>query len=399
MKKNYTVISILLAVVACFIIIYTFGISGKNGVLSSRGKKTVLYEKARVLNVQAEKLNNDPVVKGLQLGSQQIEIEIMTGTYANQKFKVNNALSRVYNVKAKKDMEVIASIYLTDGKLTDVSLYSYKREGVIIALVAIFFLVILAVGRMQGLKSIISLVFTAIMVIFFMIPIMFRGVSPITAAILTASITTIVTHLLITGINKKSFSAMAGTIFGVIIAGFISYISGNLAHLSGVTMDNAENLIYVAENSKFQIQGLMFAAILIASLGAVMDVGMSIASSIYEMKSLNPSLNKKQLFNSGMNVGKDIIGTMSNTLILAFVGSSLPVIILIMASSMPYRQIMNLDMICTELIQSLSGSIGIVLTVPLTAIISVFLMENNLFKKQLSNNTNKTKGKKSKSRN
>lgn len=397
MKKKYTLISISLTILACILVVYIFGIIGKNGVVTSRGNKTVLYEKAKVLSVQAEKLNNDPVVKGLKLGSQQIEIKVLTGKYANQTFKVNNGMSRVYNVKAQKDMEVIASIYLTDGKISDVSLYSYRRDGVIIGLLVLFFLAILAVGRMQGLKSIISLVFTTIMVIFFMIPIMFKGVSPIGAAILTATVTTIVTHLLITGVNKKSFSAMLGTIAGVIIAGVISYVAGNLAHLSGVTMDNAENLIYVAENSKFQIQGLMFSAILIASLGAVMDVGMSIASSIYEMKAVNPSLNKKQLFESGMNVGRDIIGTMSNTLILAFVGSSLTVIILIMASSMPYRQIMNLDMICIELIQSLSGSIGIVLTVPITALISVFLMESNLFKKQVIN-SNTTKGKKSKNK-
>lgn len=397
MRKKYTLISIFLTIIACILIVYIFGVIGKNGVITSRGNKTVLYEKAKVLSVQAEKLNNDPVVKGLKLGSQQLEIEILTGKYANQTFKVNNGMSRVYNVKAQKDMEVIASIYLTDGKISDVSLYSYRRDGVIIGLLVLFFLAILAVGRMQGLKSIISLAFTTIMVIFFMIPIMFKGVNPIEAAILTATVTTIVTHLLITGVNKKSFSAMLGTIAGVIIAGVISYAAGNLAHLSGVTMDNAENLIYIAENSKFQIQGLMFAAILIASLGAVMDVGMSIASSIYEMKAVNPSLNKKQLFESGMNVGRDIIGTMSNTLILAFVGSSLTVIILIMASSMPYRQIMNLDMICIELIQSLSGSIGIVLTVPITALISVFLMESNLFKKQVINN-NSTKGKKNKNK-
>lgn len=385
MRNKYTISSITLTILACILIVYIFGITSKNGVLTSRGKKTVLYENAKVISVQNEKLSDDPVVKGLKLGTQQIEIKVLTGKYANQKFKVNNGISRIYNVNAKKDMEVIASIYLNNGEISDVSLYSYKRDGVIIALVALFFLTILIIGRMQGLKSIISLVFTTIMVIFFMIPIMFKGVNPIFAAILTAAITTIVTHLLITGVNKKSFSAMLGTIAGVTVAGAISYVAGNLAHLSGVTMDNAENLIYVAENSKFQIQGLMFAAILIASLGAVMDVGMSIASSIYEMKAVNPSLNKKQLFESGMNVGKDIIGTMSNTLILAFVGSSLSVIILIMASSMPYRQIMNLDMICIELIQGLSGSIGIVLTVPITALISVFLMESHLFNKQINN--------------
>ncbi|MCM0646948.1 YibE/F family protein [Clostridium swellfunianum] len=389
MNKKYTVISILLAIAACILIVYFSGMVGKPSVLTSRGKRTVLYERAKVINIKAEKLNDDTVVEGMKLGNQDIDIEILTGKYAKQRFAVKNGLSRLYNVKVEKNMEVIASLYLNDGTLSDISLYSYKRDKVIYVLIAIFFLVILAIGKLKGLKSIVSLIFTGVMVLFFMVPMMFRGLSPITAAIITAIATTVVTHLLITGWSKKSASAMLGTISGVIVAGVISYLAGQAAHLSGVTMDNAENLIYVAENSKFSINGLMFAAILIASLGAVMDVGMSIASSIYEMHSVNPKLDKKQLFNSGMNVGQDIIGTMSNTLILAFAGSSLPLIILIMASSMPYLQIMNMDLICTELIQSLAGSIGIVLTVPITAFISVAFIESKYLK---FNNNKKLRG-------
>lgn len=395
MKHKYTIISISLTLLVCAVIVYTFGVGGKTGILTSRGNRTVLYEKAKVINVKSEALNADTTVKGLQLGSQDIEIQILSGQYAGQRFAVKNGLSRLYNVNTKNGMEVIASIYMMNNKITDISLFSYKRDIVIYVLIAIFFLVILIVGKMKGLKSIISLVFTGVMVVFFMIPIMFKGINPILAAILTAIITTVVTHLLITGWSRKSLSAMLGTIIGVIIAGGISYLAGEAAHLSGLTMENAENLIYVADNSKFNIKGLMFAAILIASLGAVMDVGMSIASSIFEIHSVDSSLTKRQLFNSGMNVGKDIIGTMSNTLILAFAGSSISVIILIMASSMPYRQIMNMDLICTELIQSLSGSIGIVLTVPITALISVLVIE---YKTSIKKNNIKMKNTKLRSK-
>lgn len=381
MEKKYTIFTISLTLIACILVVYFSGVIGQPSILTGNSKNKISYEKARVINIKSEKLNEDPTVKGLMLGSQEIEVEILSGKYSGQKYSIKNALSRVYNVNAKKDMEVIVGIYLTDNTVSDVSIYSYRRDTVIYFLGLLFFLVILIIGKLKGLKTIVSLIFTVVMIVFFMLPLMFKGVNPIISAMLTASAIIVVTHLLITGWNKKSFSAMIGTILGVIAAGLISYTAGNIAHLSGLTMDNAENLIYVAENSKFSVRGLMFAGILVASLGAVMDVGMSIASSIYEINAINPNLGKKQLFNSGMNVGKDIIGTMANTLILAFTGSSLTIMILIMATGMPYRQMMNYDLICTELIQSLSGSIGIVLTVPLTALISVMLVEYKRMKK------------------
>jgi uncharacterized membrane protein len=378
-EKKYTIITITLTVLASILLTYFFGFANRPTVLTDRGKRTILYEKAKVLDIKEEQLSDDPSISGIKLGYQEIEIEILTGQYKNQKFKIRNSMSRLYNVYTQDDMKVIAGIFLNNNKVSDVSIYAYKRDNVIYILMLIFFLAILLVGKIKGFKSIVSLIFTGVTVIFFMIPLIFKGLSPITAAILTAIITTVMTHLIITGYNRKSFSAMLGTIFGSIIAGIICYIAGNLAHLSGLTMENAENLILISENSKFNVRGLMFAAILIASLGAVMDVGMSIASSIYEIHSVNPKLSKKQLFTSGMNVGKDIIGTMSNTLILAFAGSALPMIIMIMASSMPFTQIINMDIIATELIQSLSGSIGIVLTVPITALISVTFLESGLF--------------------
>lgn len=377
MKNKYFIVSIGATLIACILIVCFSKFLYKPGVLASKGSSKVIYEKAKVLKVNDEKLTQDSVAKSLEIGYQDIDIEILTGKYANKKFSIKNYMSRVYNVNSKEGMDVIAAIYITDDTISDVTLYSYKRDGVIYFLAAIFFIAMILIGKMKGLTSIIALMFTGVLIIFFMIPIMFRGVSPIIASILTASIIVIVSHLLITGINRKSFSAMIGTITGVIISGLISYLAGKAAHISGMTMDNIENLITLAENSSFKLDGLMFAAILIASLGAVMDVGMSIASSIFEIHSLNPELDAKKLFSSSMNVGKDIIGTMSNTLILAFIGGSISVIILIMASSMQFRQIINLDLLAMEIIQGLSGSIGIVLTVPITALISIALIKRN----------------------
>ena len=124
----------------------------------------------------------------------------------------------------------------------------------------------------------------------------------------------------------------------------------------------------------------MFAGIIISSLGAVMDVGMSIASVVFEIHKKAPGLSKIELFKSGMNVGKDIMGTMANTLILAFTGASLSIMILLMAYNMPYFRAINLNVVSTEIIQGLSGSIGLVLTVPITSIVSTLFIEDGMRK-------------------
>lgn len=227
-------------------------------------------------------------------------------------------------------MKVISGIYSDNGKVTDVAIYSHKRNFVIYTLFVIFCIVLVLVGKIKGFKSLIGLIFTGISLIYLMLPLIYRGMSPIFAAIITGILTTSAMMILI-GDSKKKNSATLGAILGVIVAGLIAYTAGRLAHLSGLTMQDAEDILYIAEKTSMKVEGLMFAAILIASLGAIMDMAMSIISAIFEVHTANPELGRRQLFNSGMNVGRDVIGTMSNTLILAFVGSSLTLLIRIAA--------------------------------------------------------------------
>ena len=138
-------------------------------------------------------------------------------------------------------------------------------------------------------------------------------------------------------------------------------------------MNDTESLIYIAEGTSLKVKGIMFAGILIASLGAVMDVAMSISSSLFEIYEVNKNIKQIDLFKSSMNIGKDIIGTMTNTLILAFAGGSITTLILIFAANMPYNKFINLEVLAIEIIQGLAGSIGIVLSVPITAIVGSYL--------------------------
>lgn len=372
-KNKKDILSILIVLAGCILIIFSSRFIYDNKFIKDRLNKGLNYYEVKIVQVSKEMLQEDPYLHDVELGYQDVKIEFVDGPYKGKQFNIRNNISRVYNIKVKKDMKVVAGVYVKDGQISDISIYSYKRDKVLYILTFIFFLVIILVGKLKGLKAIVSLVFTCISVVYLMIPMMFRGVQPIIAAVIIAIITTTVTMLLVSGRSKKTIAAIVGTIFGVTVAGVIAFVAGKLAHLSGITMDNAENIMYVAENSSLKVNGIMFAAILVAALGAVMDVAMSISSSVFEIYEVNSKLSKKQLFNSGMNIGKDIIGTMSNTLILAFAGSSLNILILLASANMPYIQLINLDLLGTEIIQGLSGSIGIILTVPITAFLSTYL--------------------------
>lgn len=369
MKKNFSKIIILI-----LIILSTITIFASN--LLNRNLSPYQFEKAIVEDINEENLEEDSVVEDLYLGYQQIKIRITTGKYKGETFNIRNPMSRLYNVYTSIGEKVVVSIHEENNVVQSISLYNYQKEKVVYTLIISFFILLVLLSGWKGLYAVISLVFTGIMIVFFMIPMVFRGYEPIPITIITVGITTIVTLLLINGPNPKTLSAILGTIIGVILAGTISYVSSNIAHISGLTSNEAEGLIYIAEHQNIKIKGLTFSAILIASLGAIMDVAMSIASSIFELNRTYPKNTQNELFKSGMNIGKDIMGTMSNTLILAFVGSSLNMILFIVAYGMPYRQIVNLDFLIAEVIQGTSGSIGIILTVPITAFIA-----SNLAKK------------------
>ena len=367
-----SIVSIIGVIVFSLILIVSSKSIFKGGFLSDKYNKGLEYYKGVVTDIVYEDLESDEFLEDVEVGFQTIAVEITDGSLKGQEFEIGNPVSRLYNIKVEEGTKVIVGVYDRSGE-TVATLFSYDRSNTIYLLAIIFSIIVIIIGGIKGVKSLLSLIFTLICCIFLMLPLLLRGVSPIIAGILMAVLSITVTLLLVSGINKKTLTAILGTVSGVVIAGITAYIFGDLSNLSGITMDDAESLMYIAEDTGLKIKGLMFTGILVASLGAVMDVAMSISSSIFEMNSINSKITFKDLFKSSMNIGKDIIGTMTNTLILAFAGGSLSVLILIYSSSMPYNKLINLDILGTEIVQGLAGSIGIILAVPITALIGCYL--------------------------
>jgi uncharacterized membrane protein len=200
-----------------------------------------------------------------------------------------------------------------------------------------------------------------------------RGYNPVALTVLVAAVATMITIFIVAGFSYKSFAAILGTIGGLGVAGLAAMLAGKAAHLTGFGSEEAAMLLYIPQNVSLDIQGLLFAGIIIGALGAVMDVSMSVASAVEEVKKANPALGAADLFRSGLNVGRDVMGTMSNTLILAYTGSSVPLLLIFMAYRESLLKMINLDMIASEIVRALSGSLGMVLVVPLTAFIAGLL--------------------------
>ena len=260
------------------------------------------------------------------------------------------------------------------GDNSIVTVYSQDRTGAIYLFAAFFALVVCLIGGKKGVKAIASLVFTFVCIYYLMFPLIYQGASPILITIVIAFLSTLVTLGLLGGMTAKTASAIIGTTAGVVIAAVAALLFGKAAGITGYNVSDIETLNYVAQNSQIRIGQLLFSGIIIASLGATMDVGMSIASTIQEIHERNPLLGTKELFLSGIRVGRDMMGTMTNTLIFAYVGGSLSTLVINYAYDLSYRQLMNSYIIGTEIMQGLSGSLGVVLTVPVTAVIASVLV-------------------------
>ena len=309
------------------------------------------------------------------MGSQVLEVELLGGEHTGTRLTGTNYMSAYINIDAREGTRVILRLdYEEDGTPYIVSFVNYDRGLVLGGLVLVFAALLIIIGGKKGLMALLGLVFTLVCLWFLLIPLIMRGVPPIPAAIAIAALTATVSLLLLTGFTRKTLCAALGCVGGVAAAGLFAAVTGTLTPLGGFNMSEAEELVIRAADHGMTISGLL-AGILISSLGAVMDVAMSIASSCNELYELNPKLTAGQLFRSGMNIGRDAMGTMANTLILAFAGSALNMLILFRAYDYPLLQVLNSDLMAIEILQGVAGSIGIILTVPLVAALSANILK------------------------
>lgn len=365
---------ILLLGIGFFVFLYFFNQIDRVQLVN---KQNTGFEKAVVEEIAQDNINKD----GARGDKQKVKVRILSGEYKGKLVDATSFSGYLYGADCKENMKVIVSLSISGDDYV-ASVYSYDRSKIVYGFVGLFLLILWIIGGKKGFKSAIGLIFTFICIIYLFIPMIYKGYSPFLSAVIIVILITMVSMYLIDGLTIKSVCAMLGTISGVVIAGVFAAGFGYFAKISGYNVSEIEELVFVANNTKLQLGGILFAGILIASLGAVMDVAMSVASTINEIYNKNPNLSKSELFKSGINVGKDMMGTMSNTLILAFTGGSINTLILNYSYSMQYNQIINMYSIGIEVMQGISGSIGVILTVPLVSLITSALLTSNNYKEK-----------------
>lgn len=367
-KKHIIIRAVVVVVcLAAFIIAADrLRVTDKEPIVTTLGYS---YENAKVIEVVEDNLSPD----GVRVGYQMLKVQLTSGEYKGEIVNATSAEGNLFGAVCKKGDSVVVHMSVS-GDSKNVSVYSKDRIVAVAAFVGIFLLLICVIGGKNGVKSVIGLVFTFVAIFMIYIPLIYRGFSPFWAAVIITIITTIVTMYLISGIAVKTLCAILGTVIGVLLAGLSVWLFGRVADIDGYNVSNIETLAYVGQITNIQIGGLLFSGILIASLGAVMDVAMSVSSAISEIHDKAPQLGCLELFKSGMNVGRDMMGTMSNTLILAFVGSAVSELVINYAYNLPFRQIINSYNIGIEIMQGVSGSIGVILTVPAVAVVTAWML-------------------------
>ncbi|MFW6264710.1 MAG: YibE/F family protein [Bacillota bacterium] len=327
------------------------------------------YYRARVISVENVEQDSDFITL-----EQNAKVVLLNGPHEGTVVEVNNLFvnDRVYtNIYLEEGTEVIIAAYGQDGE-TNFYLQDISRDRGLLYLAIVFVVLILLIGLKQGFKTLITLAITAFVIFKGMIPLLLAGYSPIPVASIAAVLIIVVILVIIGGINYKSLAAIIGTSSGVIIAGLLAYYIGDISHLTGLGSDEAQMLL--TGDIQVDIRGLLFAGIIIGSLGAITAVGMSIASSAEQIKEANPEMGFSALSEAALKVGRDIMGTMSNTLILAYVGGSIHLLLLIQVYEVNWLRIINMDMIATEVVRGLAGSIGLIISIPITAVIAGYLM-------------------------
>lgn len=326
------------------------------------------YLRGRIVDLTTEE-NPDEYLSLRQM----LEVEITSGEFAGEVITAEHAImeNNIYgDERLEAGQRIILQAYTGDGEIVEAYFHDLARERGLIYLGIITLLVLIIVARKQGLKTILTLILTLGIIFFYLIPALAEGAAPIPTAVVSSIVMIIIIHGIIGGWKLKSLVAILGTVTGVLLAGLLAYGFGRLVNLTG--LNNEEARLLVGTGLDLNPKGILFAGIIIGSLGAVTDVAMSIASFAENTWKNDREISARKLYNIGIATGKDIIGTMANTLILAYVGSSLALLILFYHFSGGWIDLINFDLVATEIIRGLAGTAGLIVTIPVTAFLASF---------------------------
>lgn len=345
----------------------------QKGMVSEYVKATIL-EKSEPIEIPGSNALGRGLVK-----NEILKVKILGGTFKGQQVLVQNVhdpnRAPLYNIATKPGDEIVIKINGSVDGIEQTIMVNYNRDGYLIYLVGFFILMLTIVGRFQGIRTALALAVSILIVIKVMIPLIAQGYNAVLVVIGTSGLIALLSMVIVIGFNRKAGSATLGILGGVIVASAIVLYADQKLHFTGISSSRTAIVTQFTGSESLDFKKILMAGIIMGLLGTAMDAAMAVASSIREVKRANPNLSIFRLISSGMNVGTDLIGTMSNTLIFAYMGLRIILFLTFWGTNIfsgSKIEILSTETISAEMLRLLAGSIGLILTIPITAIASAF---------------------------
>lgn len=300
------------------------------------------------------------------------KLEIIEGDKSGQ--QVESTMPTTDNPKLETiNYKTGQEVYVVETQVADDVQYYLKepiRKKSSIILVIIFIILVVLIGGLQGFSSLIGLIISFVIIFAVVIPMMLSGTNPVLASIVGGILIMTTSIYLSHGFNKKTTLALVGTSISLVITALLALVFTQMSQLTGFATDESTFLLQLIDKP-LNMEGILLASIIIGAIGILDDITVSQVSLIQELFKTDPSLSARELLGKSMKVGRDHIASMVNTLVLAYTGAALPLILLFVASGAGFEEITNTELVAEEIVRTLVGSIGLVLAVPITTIIAV----------------------------
>lgn len=329
------------------------------------------YESASVDQILSDSTEKDPASDNGYRGEQLLLVTVRSGDYKGQQMQVYNYVGPLYGgpLKVGDRATVLISTY-SDGTV-NATVYEFDRLLPLCIVLVLFIAAAVAVGGRTGVKSLVALAVTLVCLFGVLLPSLMKGANTLLMTFIVCAYVAVVSLTIVGGVRKKTVCAMLGAVAGTALALLFGLLAQGLTRIDGLRIDDVEPLLQLRQTgTPIGLRGLLVGGIVISALGAVMDVTMGIASSLSEVHAANPELSRRELFRSGMNIGRDMVGTMTNTLILAFLGSGFTLILYLYSLGLSPRQLLSSAYVSLEVVSGIASSVGVILSIPLTALIT-----------------------------
>ena len=366
-KWQHDLIVILVTMAACVAVWFVkidFGVTHP----PQPGKKI----RARVLEVDNSGLTTLGLV---ETGSQLLRVEILAGEHKGEVFSASNQLRAQLELDKKFVPGDTILVAMLDGATSDMILNAqdYYRVGWTALLLGLFAVLLVIFGGLTGFNALLSFVFSCLVVWRLLVPLCLKGANPMLVSLVVICLLSAVIIFLVAGVNRTGVTAFLGAIAGVLASCLMAWLFTTLFKINGAVMPYSLSLLYCGFED-LSLADVYIGGIFLSSSGAVMDLGMDIAAGLTEVAEQNPTISRRELIWSGIRIGRSVVGTMTTTLLLAYSGGYLTLMMMFAAQGTPPVDFINNPYVASEVVKTIVGSFGLVLVAPLTAIIGGFVL-------------------------